>query len=196
MSTTPPPADVATLAQQLLREGQSTTQVRAVLREQHGLSGYEAGRILKRVRMEMETPPEAVAVAEEQLRQGHSRHEVQAAIAQRFGLGGAICRKVVDAAVAELIGDFELGEVDRWLEEAMINAGTRSLSAAEPPRRRWRSRKTGRAQGEEHLERVWAAYDALTDADGTPRETINAAKQLDQLLGLGWRRRLPKGSFE
>jgi hypothetical protein len=181
MSTTHQPVDPAAVAMSMLRDGRSTTAVRAALREQHGLNGTEAARVLKRAKMELQTPAEAAAVAEQQLRQGRPLVQVKLAMAERYGLEGAACRRVIDAAVASVVEDFETGPIDLYLEAATGALNDKSLTPAQ------------RRKAETELEQVWQSYDVLVDPDATACETIAAALKIDRLLRLGWKARLPHG---
>lgn len=120
---------------------------------------------------------EAEALAVELLRSGKTKREAKAEVLSRYPTAHHWGEQIMTAAVAECIGDFELGVVEAYLDTA--SRDDRSLSAKE------------KAKREKKLAEAWGAYDQLTDPEATPKESILAAARLDKLLSLGWRQRLP-----
>src|SRR6185437_939959 len=139
--------------------------------------------MLKHAQAELSTPAEAVEAAVVLLHGGTPLASVREHLQERFRLGGAACKRVVEAALAALIENFEAAAIERWLEEAS-RADLRTMTPAE------------RRRHETKLGQVFQGLDLLLDPDATAAETVAAARTLDKLLALGWRKRLPKGALD
>lgn len=128
--------------------------------------------------------PDAEDAAFEALSAGGSREDARVELEARFPeLKGWQRSGAIAVGIARLIRSFGTEQIEPHLEFPTDEELSRMTPQA-------------RKRSEARLERVWQAFDSLTDEDSGPREIIDAAKKLDKMLSLGWKERLPVGCFE